>query len=200
MTAMIALTALILANPMRRGALDFVDFVDFVNLVSITDFCSKQSESEHSFLILASATSSSIIFTVHKLSKFVHWRHQHKVSKLVVIVRATYLQLGCFLLDARHVASSVHGDPLMKAKMIHSDYRTWRLQSSALAAACILFRRYQRPWRLRRTRSTSLPPDIWMGLFRRLRIQIGILQIGWRLQHLCGILQIGWRLQHLCGF
>ena len=36
MTAMIALAALILANPMRRGALDFVDFV---NLVSIPDFC-----------------------------------------------------------------------------------------------------------------------------------------------------------------
>jgi hypothetical protein len=70
MTAMTALAALILANPMRRGALEFV------NLVSMPDFYSKQSESEHSFLILASATSSFIIFKVHKLSKFVHWRHQ----------------------------------------------------------------------------------------------------------------------------
>ena len=45
---MTALAALILANPMRRGALEFV------NLVSMPDFYSKQSESEHSFVILAS--------------------------------------------------------------------------------------------------------------------------------------------------
>ncbi len=48
---MTALAALILANPMRRGALEFVNLV---NLVSMPDFYSKQSESEHSFVILAS--------------------------------------------------------------------------------------------------------------------------------------------------
>jgi hypothetical protein len=43
-------TAVIGAKGMRREALDFVDFC------SAGSACSKQSESEHSFLILESAT------------------------------------------------------------------------------------------------------------------------------------------------